>query len=130
VSSKLAQLYQSSHLYGGNASYIETWYETWLEDPDSVPEQWRRHFEAMPAGDGPETGHQQIAERFRNMPLYPSSHPGASIEFTDHKQACVSRMVNSFRIRGHEAARLNPLGTPHHEPVSDLELDFPRSERY
>jgi 2-oxoglutarate dehydrogenase E1 component len=33
-------------------------------------------------------------------------------------------MVNSFRIRGHEIAKLNPLGEAHHEPVADLELDF------
>ncbi|MCW8925941.1 MAG: 2-oxoglutarate dehydrogenase E1 component [Xanthomonadales bacterium] len=124
MSSKLQQLYQTSHLYGGNASYIETWYETWLEDPDSVPEQWRKYFETMPAGDGPETGHQKIAERFRNLSPQAAANTAAGIEFTDHKQACVSRMINSFRIRGHEAARLNPLGIPHHEPVADLELDF------
>jgi 2-oxoglutarate dehydrogenase E1 component len=33
-------------------------------------------------------------------------------------------MVNSFRIRGHEIAKLNPLGEAHHEPVADLELNF------
>ncbi len=124
MSSKLQQLYQTSHLYGGNAPYIEAWYETWLEDPDSVPEQWRRHFESLPAGKGPEKGHQVVAERFRNLPLQGPAFPAAGIEFTDHKQACVSRMINSFRIRGHEAAKLNPLGIPHHEPVADLELDF------
>ena len=33
MSSTLEQLYQTSHLYGGNAPYIEAWYEAWLEDP-------------------------------------------------------------------------------------------------
>ncbi len=33
-------------------------------------------------------------------------------------------MINSYRIRGHEVAKLDPLGRPHHAPVADLQLDF------
>lgn len=124
MSSKLEQLYQTSHLYGGNASYIETWYETWLEDPASVPDQWRKYFDSMPAPEAPETGHHEVGERFRELPLNEVGYPPVGTAFTDHKQASVSRMVNSFRIRGHEAAKLNPLGKAHHAPVIDLELDF------
>ena len=124
MSSTLEQLYQTSHLYGGNAPYIETWYETWLEEPDGVPEQWRKYFESLPAAQTPETGHIEVGERFRQLPLNNSGYPAAGVEFTDHKQAGVSRLVNSFRIRGHEIAKLNPLGEAHHAPVADLELDF------
>jgi 2-oxoglutarate dehydrogenase E1 component len=124
VSSTLEQLYQTSHLYAGNAPYIETWYETWLEDPDGVPEQWRKYFESLPAAEMPETGHIEVGERFRQLPLNNSGYPAAGVEFTDHKQARVSRLVNSYRIRGHEIAKLNPLGEAHHAPVADLELDF------
>ena len=69
MSSKLEQLYQTSHLYGGNASYIEGWYETWLKDPAGVPEQWCKYFESMPASDQPETGHIEVGVRFRNLSL-------------------------------------------------------------
>ena len=124
MSSTLEQLYQTSHLYGGNAPYIETWYETWLEDPDSVPEQWRKYFESMPAAEKPEAGHIEVGERFRNLSLGSNDYPATGTEFTDHKQAGVSRMVNSFRIRGHEIAKLNPMGIAHHAPVADLELGF------
>jgi len=124
VSSTLEQLYQTSHLFGGNAPYIEAWYEAWLEDPGSVPEQWRKYFESMPSPDAPETGHIEVGERFKHLPLNNCGYPAISTEFTDHKQAGVSRMVNSFRIRGHEIAKLNPLGEAHHEPVADLELAF------
>jgi len=124
VSSTLEQLYQTSHLYGGNASYIEAWYEAWLEDPDSVPAQWRKYFNSLPASDTPESGHIKVEERFRRLPLNNRAYPAAGIEFSDHKQAGVSRLVNSFRIRGHEIAKLNPMGIAHHEPVADLELDF------
>jgi 2-oxoglutarate dehydrogenase E1 component len=124
VSSKLKQLYQTSHLYGGNAPYIETWYESWLKDSESVPEQWRRYFESLPAAEAPETGHIEIGERFRNLSLSQQDYPVTSTEFTDHKQASVSRLVNSYRIRGHEIAHLNPMGEAHHAPAADLELDF------
>jgi 2-oxoglutarate dehydrogenase E1 component len=124
VSSTLEQLYLTSHLYGGNASYIEAWYETWLEDPEKVPEQWRKYFESMPAAEEPETGHIEVEKRFRNLPLGTMGYPATGTEFTDRKQASVSRLINSYRIRGHEVAKLDPLGRAHHAPVADLKLDF------
>ena len=124
MGSNLKQLYQTSHLYGGNATYIETWYESWLKDPQSVPETWRAYFESMPPAETEEEGHIAVEERFRKLSLSNYHYPATSTEFTDHKQASVSRLINSYRIRGHEIARLNPLGTPHHPPVADLDLSF------
>lgn len=124
MSSTLKQLYQTSHLFGGNASYIEAWYESWLADPECVPEQWRKYFDSLPPAQTPEEGHLAVGERFRKLSLINYHYPATGTEFTDHKQASVSRLVNSYRIRGHEIAKLNPLGEAHHAPVADLELDF------
>ncbi len=124
VSSTLEQLYQTSHLYGGNAPYIEAWYEAWLEDPAGVPEQWCHYFDSLPASDASEAGHLNVGERFRQLRHGNNSAVPGNIEFTDHKQAGVSRLVNSYRIRGHEIAKLDPLGRAHHAPVADLELAF------
>jgi 2-oxoglutarate dehydrogenase E1 component len=123
VSSSIEQWYKNSHLYGGNASYIEAWYETWLRQPDEVPRAWRDFFESLPEAESPETAHREIEERFRLLDKTTRSGQ-PSIAFTDHKQAGVSRLVNSFRIRGHEVARLNPLGEGDHAPVTDLGLAF------
>lgn len=123
MSSTLEQLNKSSHLYGGNAPYIETWYESWLEDPDSVPAQWRSYFDSLPAADGPEKGHLKVGEHFRQLAKINHSVT-PNTEFTDHKQSGVSRLINAYRIRGHENARLDPLGKAHHAPVADLELSF------
>jgi len=124
----MEQLYQTSHLYGGNAPYIEAWYEAWLEAPDSVPEQWRNYFESIPASEVVETGHLAVAERFRQLgrenSLLAAEVATAGIEFTDHKQAGVLNLIESYRVRGHENARLDPLGQAHHTPVPDLELGF------
>jgi 2-oxoglutarate dehydrogenase E1 component len=126
VSSSIEQRYQSSHLYGGNASFIEAWYETWLEEPDAVPAQWRKVFEAMPGANGAERGHLDIQERFRLLQFSgarTAAAQQAGDAVADHKQAGVLKLINAFRVRGHENARLDPLGKAHHPPVPDLELE-------
>jgi 2-oxoglutarate dehydrogenase E1 component len=132
VSSSLEQLYQSSYLYGGNAPFIEAYYEAWLEDAASVPEQWRQLFDSMPAPEHGESdqekGRLEVQERFRNLESgnghASAVHGEDSTIFTTHKQAGVSRLINSYRVRGHENAKLDPLGNPHHPPVPDLTLEF------
>ncbi len=45
----------NSYLFGGNAPYIEELYESYLNNPGSVPEPWRAYFDgmqALPAADG------------------------------------------------------------------------------
>ena len=128
MSSSLERLYASSHLYGGNASYIEAWYEAWLIDPESVPETWRALFESLPGDTGLESSHSEARERFRNLTNGLSGISGEQLAawtaFTDRKQANVQRLISAYRIRGHENADLNPLGLPHHDPVPDLSLEF------
>ena len=41
-SSPVYQAYQgSTYLFGGNAPYVEEMYENYLENPGSVPDNWR-----------------------------------------------------------------------------------------
>ena len=45
----------NSYLFGGNAPYVEELYEAYLNNPGSVPENWRAYFDQMqnvPAVDG------------------------------------------------------------------------------
>ena len=42
------QQYQAnSYLFGGNAPYVEELYEAYLNNPGSVPDNWRAYFDAM-----------------------------------------------------------------------------------
>jgi 2-oxoglutarate dehydrogenase E1 component len=128
VASTLDQLYQTSHLNGGNAAFVEALYEDWLEQPDSIPEQWRKIFDALPGEMESERGHLDIQQKFRLLARY-NGYAGATAsagaaEFQDHKQAGVLRLINAYRVRGHANAQINPLGVPHHPPVPDLELAF------
>ena len=45
----------NSYLFGGNAPYVEEMYEAYLDNPGSVPDNWRAYFDALqnvPAVDG------------------------------------------------------------------------------
>ena len=120
---KLEDLYRSSHLSANNASWIEAYYEDWLDDEDSVPPQWAEVFSGLSNGDEPETGHLDVQEKFRQLGRLTTAVV-TNTELSDYKEASVVKLITAYRIRGHEAANLNPLGEPHHEPVADLDPAF------
>ena len=117
----LQDLYKSSHLSGGNAAYIEAWYEDWLEDESSVPPSWAAVFAALRDGVSAESGHLAIQEKFRQLGRLPAA---ADHQLADRKEASVVKLISAFRLRGHENAKLNPLGLPHYPPVPDLDPAF------
>ena len=64
MSKSLQEQYQSTPLFGSNAAYVEAMYETFLQDPDAVPDGWRRYFEGVAAGRS-ETPHGPILAAVR-----------------------------------------------------------------
>ena len=42
---------RNSWLFGSNAPYVESLYESWLKNPASVDENWRQCFERLHADD-------------------------------------------------------------------------------
>ena len=108
---------------GSNAAYIEAWYEDWLHDADSVPPQWAEVFSNLSNGGEPDTGHLDVQEKFRQLGRL-RTEVATGTELSDYKEASVVKLITAYRIRGHEAANLSPLGEPHHEPVADLDPAF------
>lgn len=41
------QLFGTSHLFGGNAPFVEELYENYLDNPASVPGEWRDYFDKL-----------------------------------------------------------------------------------
>lgn len=121
--------WDSSHMAGGNAAYVEELYEAFLEDPQSVGESWRSVFESLPKLDGVEleSNHTTIKDQFRKLAaLGPtarmSAAPAATASPGDDKQVKVLQLINAFRFRGHQHANLDPLGLWKQARVRDLEL--------
>ena len=113
--SNLLKLFKdSSSLQGSNASYVENLYERFLEDPESVEPSWQKEFNAIHRGADYETPHSPVVERFAQLAVKSQGRLAQLQGFTEEsvkKQAAVSRLINHYRVRGHQIANNNPLGT-------------------
>ncbi|MFC4258937.1 2-oxoglutarate dehydrogenase E1 component [Marinobacter lacisalsi] len=127
----MEQLWQTSHLQGGNLAYVEQLFETYLTDPNAIPEEWRSYFDKLPGIDGHtrDVAHSTIREQFehisRNQRFYNGAGvPASATSDADRKQIRVLQMINAYRFRGHQQAKLDPLGVWQRPQVEDLDPAF------
>ena len=127
----MEQLRQTSHLQGGNLAYVEQLFETYLTDPNAIPEEWRSYFDKLPGVDGNtrDVAHSTIREQFehisRNQRFYNGAGvPASATTDADRKQIRVLQMINAYRFRGHQEAKLDPLGVWQRPRVEDLDPAF------
>ncbi|MGH8496399.1 MAG: 2-oxoglutarate dehydrogenase E1 component [Gammaproteobacteria bacterium] len=136
MTDSLKARYASSPLFGGNAPYIEQLYEAFLNDPDAVPRPWREHFERISDGAAGERAHGPIRDaavrRAAQRPAaIAAARAPAHSEF--EKQAAVSRLIQTWSLRGHQVADIDPLGLmerhtprvlePSHFGLTEADLD-------
>ncbi|PSJ38191.1 2-oxoglutarate dehydrogenase E1 component [Zobellella taiwanensis] len=116
---------ESSHLAGANATYVEDLYEAYLADPESVSEEWRSVFDALPPAESQEQPHSQVRDYFRRLAKDNSRYATpVSDPQTDAKQVKVLQLINAYRFRGHQNANLDPLGLWKRETVAELDPAF------
>ncbi len=123
MSKQLEELLQSSHLAGGNAAYLEALYDEFLVDPNQVEEQWRELFSKLGGANDPR--HLPILEKFTSLGRL-SGKAAGGLTVSDpliEKQAGVLRLINAYRLRGHQRARLDPLELSPRPEVPDLNLE-------
>jgi len=132
--SSMELLWRSSHIAGGNATYVEDLYESYLKDPNGVPEQWRDYFDKLPRVESDivqieDVPHSVIRDRFAQISKMrvrteaTVQHDSQATEY-ERKQVRVVQLISAYRQRGHQKARLDPLGLAEREDVQDLELSF------
>ena len=130
MSTLIEQFRQSSPLFGGNAPFIEDLYERYLQDPNSVPDNWREYFRTFQEqlATGQDVAHGPIRESFIRLakqagfgskPISVTMDQAAA-----EKQATVLRIINAYRTRGHQVAQLDPLALRDRPLISDLEPTF------
>ena len=125
----LEKQYQSSPIHGSNAPYVEALYESYLGNPQSVPEEWRRYFEGI-AGTGHDVPHRRVIRAMRQRPRQSLAAAGTGWEASpdtgqaSEKQAAVSRLIQVYSLRGHQIADLDPLGLWERPTPAVLKLDF------
>lgn len=99
----MKQLFESSQLFGSNAPFIEELYENYLDNPDSVSEEWRSYFDSLQnvPGKGPDVAHYPIINAFAEMAKRGPVRTVVS-SGTDQKQVGVLQLINAHRFLGTE----------------------------
>jgi 2-oxoglutarate dehydrogenase E1 component len=129
----MMQQYRSnSYLFGGNAPYVEELYEAYLDNPGSVPENWRSYFDALqnvPAADGSETrdvAHAPVVESFaqRAKANVLTARASTADLAVARKQVHVQSLIASYRFLGSRWADLDPLKRTERPKIPELEPAF------
>ena len=112
--SELRTFFQnSSSFYGSNSSFIEDLYERFLLNPDSVETSWQEKFRELHSIAEYEIPHSPIINRFAELAQKSQNRLAKLQGFTQEsvkKQSAVARLINHYRVRGHQIANNNPLG--------------------
>ena len=129
----MMQQYRSnSYLFGGNAPYVEELYEAYLNNPGSVPDNWRTYFDNLqhvPATDGSESrdvAHAPVIESFAQRAkanAFALKASSADLEVA-RKQVHVQSLVAAYRNIGARWADLDPLKRTERPKIPELEPAF------
>ncbi len=128
---------KSTWLDGANAAWLESLYENYLENPESVSPQWRVQFDVLKdstAQSSNETPHSIIRDNIKrslkrntlSSPVPPQAANSVSscdIGY-ERKQVHILQLINSFRILGHFKANLNPLYQENTTNIPELTLEY------
>ncbi|MBT9458913.1 MAG: 2-oxoglutarate dehydrogenase E1 component [Burkholderiaceae bacterium] len=129
----MMQQYRSnSYLFGGNAPYVEEMYEAYLDNPGSVPDNWRSYFDALqhvPAADGTDSrdvAHAPVVESFAQRAkanAFGNKASGADLAIA-RKQVHVQSLIAAYRFLGSRWADLDPLKRTERPKIPELEPAF------
>lgn len=128
----MQQYNANSYLFGGNAPYVEELYEAYLDNPTSVPENWRAYFDQMqhvPAVDGsnrPDVVHSSVvasfAERAKQGPI--RTVVASADSELGRKRVAVTQITAAYRYLGSRWANLDPLQRQERPPLPELDPAF------
>lgn len=122
----------NSYLFGGNAPYVEEMYEAYLDNPGSVPDNWRSYFDALqhvPAtdgSDGRDVPHAPVIESFAQRAkanAFAAKASSADLAVA-HKQVHVQSLIAAYRFLGNRWAELDPLKRAERPKIPELDPAF------
>ena len=129
MSKSLKERYETTPLYGGNAAAVEALYERFLQDPDSVPDNWRAYFRGV--GDGrSDTPHTPVRQSLLAKAragsgdrIVRAARPATGASASE-KQSSVARLIQAYSLRGHQIADIDPLHIMDRHVPGVLKLDY------
>ncbi|MBS1189289.1 MAG: 2-oxoglutarate dehydrogenase component [Rhodocyclaceae bacterium] len=124
----MTQLFDNSMYFGGNAPFIEELYENYLDNPASVPEEWRDYFDKlaqMPGFVARDVPHAPVVAAFAEQAKEGGFRPqAAAAPIDDQKQVSVLQLINAYRFLGTRWADLDPLKRMPRPSLPELELGY------
>ena len=122
----MKEMQEQSYLHGVNAAFIEELYSNYLQDADSVDENWRNWFANLRNGElTPDQDHLQIQQQMKaavmNRRRANGAVQGGSQEH-EARQVRVLQLINAYRVKGHEKANLDPLGLTEVADIPEMTL--------
>lgn len=112
----------SPYFDGLNAAYVQALYEDFTRNPEAVPRPWREFFESG-ARALADAGLIVAAEESAGAREGAAARPAPATDDPDRLLPLVARaarLLQAFREHGHQAARIDPLGS---EPPGHPQLD-------
>jgi 2-oxoglutarate dehydrogenase E1 component len=110
----------SIQLDSRNAAYVEGLLEEYLKDPASVPAVWQKYFRGLTDGNGESlaaTHGPKIRPTSVFNPGGQAAPAGESLQSAQLFQHRVDQLVVGYRVHGHLAAKLDPLGLAPRNPL-------------
>src|ERR1051325_1177268 len=100
--------------------FVEALFADYLRDPKSVPADWREYFQGFSERNGFSTG-KKLTAPFKAWSIFNppgTAGNGAAVEQATGAilQERVDQLIRNYRVRGHMAAELDPLGLPRPTP--------------
>ena len=121
------QLFGTSLLFGGNAPFVEELYENYLDNPASVPSEWRDYFDKLaqlPSSIARDVPHLPVVHAFAEQAKKGGYRAAASMPVDDKKQVAVLQIITAFRTLGARWANLDPLKRLSRPKQNELEPSF------
>ncbi len=122
----MKKMQQQSYLSGANAAFIEELYSRYLKDENDVDENWRNWFAELKNGAlAPDQDHLEIQQQMKYAVRHKRSGNGISggeLHEHDAKQVRVLQLINAYRVKGHEKARLDPLSMSPRTDIKEMTL--------
>lgn len=127
------ELLSNSYLFGSNAPYVEELYESYLDNPGSISDEWRSYFDQLqhlPATDGNEAtrdrAHAPVIESFAQQAKANAfSAPASKSELAvASKQVYVQSIIAAYRSLGVRFADLDPLKRQDRPVIPELDPAF------
>jgi 2-oxoglutarate dehydrogenase E1 component len=116
----MKSLQEDSYLEGDNLAYIESLYESFLNDPSSVDAKWQAYFKSTA-----DTSDEQITpvrEYFRELATKPRQAVATGAACSN--ETAVANLIHAYRSYGHHLAKLDPLNLSERHNIPELTFEY------